>query len=93
MPERERALRIGVDDQAFAALAMGGGGKMRGQRGLAGAALARSKRDDVHGWAPGSELGGRDRKPAAAMVNERLRGAATALQWGKGPLPRNYTAT
>src|SRR5712692_9922245 len=72
MPERERALRIGVNDETAAAGGVGAGREMRGERALAGAALAGGERDDVHGSAPW--LGG-PVDPAAGMVNEGLNGS------------------
>src|ERR1043166_3979030 len=49
VPQPERSLRVGIDEQATMALALREGGKMSGQGALAGAAFAGSKRDHVHG--------------------------------------------
>ena len=48
MPELERALRVGVDDEHALARDLRLGGKLRGQRALARAALAGRQRDDIH---------------------------------------------
>ena len=54
--------------QAAAAERVRVGGEMRGERALAGAALARGERDDVHGCAPCCGMA----ESWAGMVNEGL---------------------
>src|ERR1044072_5002075 len=48
VPERDRPLWIAVDQHAAPRRAIGMGCQMRGERALAGAALARGEDDDVH---------------------------------------------
>ena len=48
MPQRERALRIGIYDETALPGVMGASSEMRGQRALSGTAFARRERDDIH---------------------------------------------
>src|SRR6185369_3368561 len=75
MPQRERALRIGVDDGDALAAGVGLRGELGGERALAGAALAGRERDDVHAATPCLWL----RDGGADMVNQRLIWAGPKL--------------
>ena len=62
VPERQRSLRIGVDQQHRTRWLVGMRGEMRGQRALTRAAFARCEDDDVHGQPLGTTLLIRRRK-------------------------------
>src|SRR6202011_3516039 len=74
VPKRERTLRVRIDQEATMSLALRESRQMRRQRALAGAALARSKRDHVHGPA----LRFARHEAGTSMVNERLAAAPRA---------------
>src|SRR5262249_7738726 len=85
LPESERALRIGIHQQAAAAGGMGTGGKVGGERALAGTTLARSERDELHRAPPGW------RAPATGLVNGGLNGKGLPSTPPRHFLHRNTT--
>src|SRR6266516_4747874 len=73
VPERERALRVGIDQQAARALA-GKRGNVGGQHALPAATLARGENNDVHfvPAPPSLAMGSGDSsKPTAPYRKER----------------------
>src|SRR5262249_40824262 len=81
--ERQRALRIAVDDQRAMAERMRMGCKMRADRGLARATFARGHRDDVHGCAPRCAR----REPGAKRLMKGYRAPVSASQQTIKALP------